>query len=428
MEAAYRSPAELRADLARDPILATGAWLVAAGMRTPDELVDDYRERRERVFELAEEAATASSARLGRGGDAAARAANAGVGCRRCTRRRAGVRCAGDARAGDQHDARRRARGASRALLFGEDVAAKGGVYGVTRGLHQRFGAARVFDTLLDETSILGLASARPSAGCCRCPRSSTSPTSTTPRTSCAARRRPLQFFSQGRYRNGMVVRVAGYGYQKGFGGHFHNDNAVGVLRDVPGLVDRVAGAPGRRRGDAPHVRRLGREVDGSVCVFLEPIALYHTRDLHTEGDEGWLARARRRACPDRLGADARRRVRPDDRHLGERPLPVRPCGASSRRARRGRAHRRPALARAAARWTTSSVRRRRPGACSSSTRRAGRAASRGRARRARRRGLRRARGPRVASRDSFVPLGDAARLVLVSEDEIEAAALELVS
>jgi 2-oxoisovalerate dehydrogenase E1 component len=32
----------------------------------------------------------------------------------------------------------------------------------------------------------------------------------------------------------------------------------------------------------------------------------------------------------------------------------------------------------------------------------------------------------RVASKDSFVPLGDAARLVLVSEDEIEAAALAL--
>ena len=30
----------------------------------------------------------------------------------------------------------------------------------------------------------------------------------------------------------------------------------------------------------------------------------------------------------------------------------------------------------------------------------------------------------RVASKDSFVPLGDAARLVLVSEDEIEEAAL----
>jgi 2-oxoisovalerate dehydrogenase E1 component len=34
----------------------------------------------------------------------------------------------------------------------------------------------------------------------------------------------------------------------------------------------------------------------------------------------------------------------------------------------------------------------------------------------------------RVASKDSFVPLGDAARLVLVSEDEIEAAALSLVA
>src|ERR1039458_7284223 len=30
---------------------------------------------------------------------------------------------------------------------------------------------------------------------------------------------------------------------------------------------------------------------DGSVCVFLEPIALYHERDLHVAGDGGWLAR-----------------------------------------------------------------------------------------------------------------------------------------
>jgi 2-oxoisovalerate dehydrogenase E1 component len=30
--------------------------------------------------------------------------------------------------------------------------------------------------------------------------------------------------------------------------------------------------------------------VDGAVCVFLEPIALYHTRELHQEGDERWLA------------------------------------------------------------------------------------------------------------------------------------------
>jgi len=30
--------------------------------------------------------------------------------------------------------------------------------------------------------------------------------------------------------------------------------------------------------------------VDGSVCIFLEPIALYHERDLYQAGDGGWMA------------------------------------------------------------------------------------------------------------------------------------------
>ena len=42
-------------------------------------------------------------------------------------------------------------------VVFGEDVGRKGGVYGVTRGLQQRFRATRVFDTPLDEQAILGL-------------------------------------------------------------------------------------------------------------------------------------------------------------------------------------------------------------------------------------------------------------------------------
>ena len=42
------------------------------------------------------------------------------------------------------------------ALVFGQDVGRKGGVYGVTRGLQKHFGRGRVFDTLLDEQTILG--------------------------------------------------------------------------------------------------------------------------------------------------------------------------------------------------------------------------------------------------------------------------------
>ncbi len=84
------------------------------------------------------------------------------------------------------------------------------------------------------------------------------------------------------------MVRVPGLGYQKGFGGHFHNDNSVAVLRDIPGLVVAVPSHP----AEAPALLRTcaGLAVEeGRVCVFLEPIALYHERDLF-EGDGAWLA------------------------------------------------------------------------------------------------------------------------------------------
>ena len=49
-------------------------------------------------------------------------------------------------------------------------------------------------------------------------------------------------------------------GYQKGFGGHFHNDNSVAVLRDIPGLVIAVAVPCGTRRRDVADLcrRRAG--------------------------------------------------------------------------------------------------------------------------------------------------------------------------
>ena len=94
-------------------------------------------------------------------------------------------------------------------MVFGEDVAKKGGVYGVTRGLQKRFGPARVFDTLLDEQSILGLALGSVCASCCRCPRSNISRTCTTRSTRSAARRRLCRSSREGAYRNPLVLRVA---------------------------------------------------------------------------------------------------------------------------------------------------------------------------------------------------------------------------
>lgn len=44
-----------------------------------------------------------------------------------------------------------------RVFVFGEDVAHHGGVYRVTEGLQERFGPARVFDTPISESAIVGL-------------------------------------------------------------------------------------------------------------------------------------------------------------------------------------------------------------------------------------------------------------------------------
>jgi 2-oxoisovalerate dehydrogenase E1 component len=84
-----------------------------------------------------------------------------------------------------------------------------------------------------------------------------------------------------------MVMRVASLGYQKGFGGHFHNDNSITALRDIPGLV---VGCSSRGDDAAMMLRTMMAlaKIDGRVCAFLEPIALYMTKDLYQAGDGQW--------------------------------------------------------------------------------------------------------------------------------------------
>src|SRR2546430_8356271 len=45
-----------------------------------------------------------------------------------------------------------------RVLVLGEDVGRKGGVFGAADGLYARFGEARVLDTPLAESAIVGVA------------------------------------------------------------------------------------------------------------------------------------------------------------------------------------------------------------------------------------------------------------------------------
>ena len=334
-EIAYRSSAEIAADTARDPIVASAAQLVAAGVLDTAAVLTRYDEIGWRVRTIAEEVLTEPkladaadvvgplaprrSALLERKvGDLGTRAMSAGRTVptspepvpaepsangvpQRSVVSGAGARAIAfggklPEQAGPMTLAQAINAGLTdgltawpQALVFGEDVAAKGGVYGVTKGLADRFGADRVFDTLLDETTILGLALGTGLSGALPIPEIQYLAYLHSAEDQIRGEAATMQFFSQGAYRNPMVVRVAGLAYQEGFGGHFHNDNAVGVLRDVPGLV---VACPARPDDAAAMLRTCltSADLDGTVSVFVEPIALYHTRDLYEEGDRAWLA------------------------------------------------------------------------------------------------------------------------------------------
>ncbi len=175
-------------------------------------------------------------------------------------------------------------------VMMGEDVGRKGGVYGVTQKLHARFGATRVIDTILDEQSILGLGIGMAQNGFLPIPEIQFLAYLHNAEDQVRGEAATLPFFSNGQFTNPMVVRIAGLGYQKGFGGHFHNDNSIAVLRDIPGLI---LACPSTGADAAMMLRecvRLARE-EQRVVVFLEPIALYPMRDLHAEKDGGWMTR-----------------------------------------------------------------------------------------------------------------------------------------
>ncbi len=304
VETAYRDLAVVCADEARDPLVRNARRLVATGAATADELRDVVARVRKEVTAAAASVAGASTLRT----RAAVMAPLAPYDP---------VRCRAEATGSLDGDTRARAFGGDlperavapprrtlaahlnaalrdellrrpEMVVFGEDVGRKGGVYHVTAGLQQTFGRDRVFDTLLDETTILGVAQGAGLLGLLPVPEIQYLAYVHNALDQLRGEACSLGFFSSGQFTNPMVVRVAGLAYQRGFGGHFHNDNAVGALRDIPGLIL----ATPCRGDDAARMLRGAvamAKADGRVVVMLEPIALYHEKDLYADGDGGWL-------------------------------------------------------------------------------------------------------------------------------------------
>ncbi len=114
-----------------------------------------------------------------------------------------------------------------RALIFGEDVGAKGGVHGATLDLQHKFGAERVFDTSLSEEGILGRAVGLALAGLLPIPeiqfRKYADP-ATEQINNCGT----LRWRTAGKFAAPMVVRIpVGYGKKTGDPWHSVTGEAI---------------------------------------------------------------------------------------------------------------------------------------------------------------------------------------------------------
>ena len=313
VQTAYMSKAQIEADEERDPLVHSAALLVEQGLLTGAEILDAYNEMEATLDRIAEQAI--KRPKLTTSAEVMASIIppkrDLPIGNAPSPEDRSAL-FARDAGMIDkpQHMARLISWTLADLMLShqeiivaGEDVGPKGGVYNCTAKLHERFGSARVINTLLDEQSILGLGIGAAHNGLLPIPEIQFLAYVHNAEDQLRGEAATLSFFSNGQYTNPMIVRIAGLGYQKGFGGHFHNDNSLAVFRDIPGLILAV---PSNGADAVEMLRecvRLARE-EQRVIVFVEPIALYMTRDLHEKDDALWTATypAPGSAKPVRLG------------------------------------------------------------------------------------------------------------------------------
>ena len=312
-EIAYRTREQIETAEARDPLLHSARLLIDLQILRADQIIDRYRDTEERVNRIAELAIQRPKL------DSAAAVMSSLIPAKKTlptlpsipySQRQPLFAREAPFMQQPQHFARLLNWALAdlmlahdEILMMGEDIGPKGGVYNVTSKLSEKFGPHRVINTLLDEQSILGLAIGAAHNGFLPIPEIQFLAYVHNAEDQIRGEAATLSFFSNGQYSNPMVIRIAGLGYQKGFGGHFHNDNSLNLFRDIPGLV---LACPSNGADAVEMMRecvRLARE-EQRVVIFIEPIALYMTRDLHSEGDGLWtsLYRPPQQAQPIALG------------------------------------------------------------------------------------------------------------------------------
>ena len=298
VEIVYRDKRDIVATERQDPLLHTARLLIENGVLQASEIVDIYQQTHERIIRIGEQVIEAPKLN-------SAQEVMSSIWPQ--TRNQAVACLSEDHReklfAKDVHSLKKPQHLGKmmnlaltdvmaqypNTLVFGEDVAQKGGVYHVTSKLVDKFGKGRVFNTPLDEQSILGMAIGTAHNGFIPIPEIQFLAYVHNAEDQIRGEAATLSFFSKGQYSNPMVIRIAGLAYQRGFGGHFHNDNSLAVFRDIPGIVLACPSNGADAVSMFREAIRLAHE-EKKCVIFLEPIALYMTRDLHQPGDGLWTS------------------------------------------------------------------------------------------------------------------------------------------
>ena len=165
-----------------------------------------------------------------------------------------------------------------RVVLLGEDVGRDGGVFRVTEGLQERFGAERVLDTPLSESAIMGAAIGMAAYGLRPVPEIQFMGFTYSAFEQLFAHAARLRSRSRGRFSCPLVVRTP---YGAGIKApELHEESTEAIYCQIPGLKVVVPSGPYSAKG-----LLLAALRDPDPVLFLEPTRLY--RMLREEVPEG---------------------------------------------------------------------------------------------------------------------------------------------
>ena len=154
-------------------------------------------------------------------------------------------------------------------VVFGEDVGYFGGVFRCTQGLQQRFGAARCFDTPINESGIIGAAIGMAAYGLRPCVEIQFADYVYPGYDQIVSEAARLRYRSNGDFTAPLTIRMpTGGGI---FGGQTHSQSPEALFTHVAGIKTVVPSNPYDAKG-----LLIAAIEDDDPVIFLEPKRLYN--------------------------------------------------------------------------------------------------------------------------------------------------------